>query len=113
MVTINNFFHFSKSFIQVACETDFVARNELFTNLVASTASSVLAFRQQVIKQNLRVASNAGSGEQIISHLREIVMEHELKDFQHPTLEDLTLEEHVVQLVGKFQVMGLLKSSRK
>ena len=90
--------------LQVACETDFVARNKLFVNLVASTASSVLAFRQQVIQQNLRVASNGGGGvdeEQIISHLRETVMEHDLKGFQHPTLHGVTLEEHVVQLVGR------------
>ena len=90
-----------------------MARNDLFTNLVASTASSVLAFRQQVIQQNLRVASNAGSDDQIISHLREIVMEHELKGFAHPTLEGLTLEEHVVQLVGmSYTVLCYFRLSR-
>lgn len=107
MVTSKNF---SLLILQVACETDFVARNELFTNLVASTASSVLAFRQQVIQQNLRVASNAGGDigdEQIISHLREIVMEHELKGFKHPTLEGVTLEEYVVQLVGMLLLLVL------
>lgn len=82
---------------QVACETDFVARNELFQGLVASTASAVLNFREQVIQQNLKVSSNA---EDEITHLREVIMEHELKDLIIPT-KNITVEERVVSLVGK------------
>ncbi|XP_066914817.1 elongation factor Ts, mitochondrial-like [Clytia hemisphaerica] len=81
--------------VEVACETDFVARNELFTELVGSTAQSVLKFRQKVIEQNMKVSSN-----QEITHLREMVLEHDLKEMKHPSL-DVTLEEHLVQLVGK------------
>ena len=94
--------------LKVACETDFVARNDLFVNLVASTASSVFEFRRQVVQQNLRVASNTTGGEGVSDgadmmdhHLRDTVMEHELKHLMHPTIEGITLEEHVVQLVGK------------
>lgn len=81
----------------MACETDFVARNDLFQELISSTAASVLNFRQQVIQQNLKVSSNAGEE---ITHLREVIMEHELKGFIIPS-KNITIEEHVVSLVGK------------
>lgn len=81
----------------MACETDFVARNELFQELVGSTANVVLNFRKQVIEQNLKVSSNAEDG---ITHLREVIMEHELKDLSIPGT-NVTLEEQVVHLVGK------------
>jgi Translation elongation factor Ts len=84
----------------VACETDFVARNELFMELVGTTASSVLNFRKEVVEQNLKVSSNADH--QNITHLREVVMAHDMMSLSHPDLGgDITLEEHLVQLVGK------------
>lgn len=85
------------SLAEVACETDFVARNELFVNFVAATAQSILNFRQQVIEQNKKISSNV---KQNVTHLRETVMEHELRNFKHPNY-DMTVEEHIVQLVGK------------
>lgn len=84
----------------MACETDFVARNELFMELVGATTLSVLNFRKEVIEQNLRVSSN---GDQNITHLREVVMAHDISSLRHPDLggDGVTLEEHLVQLVGK------------
>ncbi|XP_057317716.1 elongation factor Ts, mitochondrial-like [Hydractinia symbiolongicarpus] len=83
--------------VELACETDFVARNELFQELVSTAAQSTLHFRQQVILQNQKVNSLNNND---VTHLREFLLQHELQTL---TVKNgsVTLQEHLVSLVGK------------
>lgn len=83
--------------VQIRCETDFVARNELFQELVATTAKATINFRRNVIEQNMRVNSLANND---ITHLREFLLAHEISELPVPN-QNTTVEEHVVGLVGK------------
>ena len=85
------------SLVQIGCETDFVARNDLFQELVSITAQSTLNFRRNIILQNLKINSFANED---ISHLREILLPHEVQTLSLPN-DKFTIEEHVVNLVGK------------
>lgn len=83
--------------VQVSCETDFVARNDLFQELVLMTAQATINFRQQVVMQNLKVNS---TGLDDIAHLREFLIQHKIQSLPAPNTAG-TIEEHVVGLVGK------------
>jgi len=85
------------SIVNVACETDFVARNDLFRQLVTSVATSTLEFRRSVVAQNMAVNS---SGSEEISHLREVLMPYKLNTLRVPEL-DMNIEENIVSVVGK------------
>jgi len=83
--------------VQVRCETDFVARNELFQELVATTAKATINFRRNVIEQNMKVNSLSDGN---ITHLREYLLAHEIQELPVPN-QNSTVEERVVALVGK------------
>jgi len=83
--------------VQVRCETDFVARNELFQQLVATTAKATIKFRRNVIEQNMKINSLSNDD---ITHLREFLLAHEIQELPVPD-QNTTVEEHVVGLVGK------------
>jgi len=82
--------------VEVNCETDFVARNDLFRELVSIVSRATINFRRSVIEQNMRVNSLATD----VSHLREVLMTHDLQQLRVPDL-GLTIEEYTVGLVGK------------
>jgi len=84
--------------VQVACETDFVARNDLFRQLVCSVAKATVEFRQRVIAQNLAV-NCSGSSE--IGHLREVLIPHKIHTLPVPCGGYSNVEEQVVSVVGK------------
>jgi len=84
--------------VQVACETDFVARNDLFRQLVCSVAKATIHFRQRVIAQNLAVNSTGSSD---IGHLREVLIPHKILSLPIPAGDHNNVEEQVVSVVGK------------
>jgi len=83
--------------VQIGCETDFVARNELFQELIATTAQATIDFRRNVIQQNMKINSFADDN---ITHLREFLLAHEIQELPVPN-QTTTVEELVVSLVGK------------
>ena len=82
----------------MACETDFVARNDLFRQLVCSVAKATIDFRQRVIAQNLAVNSTGSSD---IGHLREVLIPHKILSLPIPAGDHNNVEEQVVSVVGK------------
>jgi len=83
--------------VEVSCETDFVARNDLFRQLVTTTAESTLKFRENVILQNQKINSSTNTE---ITHLREMLLAHELTNLT-VTNSDTLLQEYLVSIVGK------------
>ena len=84
--------------VQVACETDFVARNDLFRQLVCSVAEATVEFRRKVIAQNLAVNC---SGSTEIGHLREELILHKIHTLPVAGDTHRNVEEQVVGVVGK------------
>lgn len=82
--------------MQVSCETDFVAKNDLFRQLVSSAAYSSLNFRKEVILQNQKISSNKDE----VTHLREILLQHELARLPINKTEN-SLHDKVVEVIGK------------
>lgn len=76
------------------CETDFVARNENFVDLVTMVTQSALEHRKAVIKQNHEV-NMFGT---YLTHLREVLLTHDLKNLQTPKG---TVDELVAMTIGK------------
>lgn len=81
--------------VEVNCETDFVARNEVFKNLVAQAAASALKFKQKVIKQNQLVNSLSFDD---IAHLREIIPTHDLEDIK---LDEECLKDSIISVINQ------------
>ena len=83
--------------LQVNCETDFVARNELFVDLVSKVANAAMVKRKKIVDQNQKI--NALAGE--LEHLREVIPEHKLRnEFVHDG-DGETVAETVARTIGK------------
>ena len=83
--------------MQVNCETDFVARNDLFVGLVSKVANAAMVKRKKIVKQNKQL--NA-FGRQL-EHLREVIPEHKLRseEIQHGNGE--TVADCMARTVGQ------------
>lgn len=85
------------SLVELGCETDFVARNELFKELVTTTTEAALDMRQRILQQNARINSLAADG--MVSHVREDLILHDL--LHEPLAESNTLQSELVAIIGK------------
>lgn len=83
--------------LQVNCETDFVARNELFVDLVSKVANAAMVKRKKIVDQNQKI--NAFAGE--LEHLREVIPEHKLKNEQIQNGDGETVADTVARTIGK------------
>lgn len=83
--------------MQVNCETDFVARNELFVDLVSKVTNAAVVKRKKIVDQNQKV--NALAGE--LEHLREVIPEHKLKNEQIQSGDGETVADTVAWTIGK------------
>lgn len=83
--------------LQVNCETDFVARNELFVDLVSKVANAAMVKRKKIVDQNQKI--NALAGE--LEHLREVIPEHKLRNEIICDGEGETVAETVARTIGK------------
>lgn len=83
--------------LQVNCETDFVARNELFVDLVSKVANAAMVKRKKIVDQNQKI--NALAGE--LEHLREVIPEHKLRNEIIRDGEGETVAETVARTIGK------------
>lgn len=83
--------------LQVNCETDFVARNELFVDLVSKVANAAMVKRKKIVNQNQKI--NALAGE--LEHLREVIPEHKLRNEIICDGEGETVAETVARTIGK------------
>jgi len=83
--------------VELGCETDFVARNEMFQELLVACAKSTIDFRRKAIEQNHHLNSFSNSG---ISHVREMVLSRHLNDLPAPDRGG-TLEDYIVSVIGK------------
>lgn len=83
--------------LQVNCETDFVARNELFVDLVSKVANAAMVKRKKIVDQNQKI--NALAGE--LEHLREVIPEHKLRNELIHSGEGETVAETVARTIGK------------
>ena len=83
--------------MQVNCETDFVARNELFVDLVSKVANAAMVKRKKIVDQNQKI--NALAGE--LEHLREVIPEHKLRNELIHNSEGETVAESVARTIGK------------
>jgi len=83
--------------VEVNCETDFVARNELFVDLVSKVANAAMVKRKKIVDQNQKI--NALAGE--LEHLREVIPEHKLRNELIHSGEGETVAETVARTIGK------------
>lgn len=83
--------------LQVNCETDFVARNELFVDLVSKVANAAMVKRKKIVDQNQKI--NALACE--LEHLREVIPEHKLRNELIHNGEGETVAETVARTIGK------------
>lgn len=83
-------------FLQVNCETDFVARNELFVDLVSNIANTAMVKRKKIVDQNQKVNTFAGE----LEHLREVIPEHKLRNEEIQKSGE-TVAETVTRTIGK------------
>ena len=89
--------------MKVNCETDFVARNEVFKDLTMRIAKGALEYKKRIIKQNSKINSFV---EEDIAHLREIVPAHDLED---ATVDNQILKDSIVSAVGQLGENIILK----
>jgi len=83
--------------VEVNCETDFVARNELFVDLVSKVANAAMVKRKKIVDQNQKI--NAFGGQ--LEHLREVIPEHKLRNEEVHNNNGETLGEAVARTIGK------------
>ena len=83
--------------LQVNCETDFVARNELFVDLVSKVTNAAMMKRKKIVDQNQKI--NAFAGE--LEHLREVIPEHKLRNEEILNSGGETVAETVARTIGK------------
>lgn len=83
--------------LQVNCETDFVARNELFVDLVSKVTNAALVKRRKIVDQNQKI--NALGGQ--LEHLREVIPEHKLRSEELQNSSGETVGESVTRTIGK------------
>ena len=83
--------------LQVNCETDFVARNELFVDLVSKVANTAMAKRKEIVDQNQKINIFAGE----LEHLREVIPEHKLRNEKIQDSDGETVAETVARTIGK------------
>lgn len=82
---------------QVNCETDFVARNELFVDLVSKVANAAMIKRKKIVEQNQKINALAGD----LEHLREVIPEHKLKNELIQDSDGETVADTVARTIGK------------
>lgn len=82
---------------QVNCETDFVARNELFVDLVSKVANAAMVKRKEIVHQNQKI--NAFDGQ--LEHLREVIPEHKLRNEELQSSSRETVAESIARTIGK------------
>ena len=80
---------------QVNCETDFVARNDVFKDLTMQVAKGAVQYKERVLRQNAKINSLAGED---IAHLREIIPSHDLED---TVVGNQSLKESIVSAVSQ------------
>ncbi|XP_068755301.1 elongation factor Ts, mitochondrial-like [Montipora capricornis] len=83
--------------VEVNCETDFVARNELFVELVSSVANAAILKRKKIVDQTQKI--NALGGE--IEHLKEVIPEHKLQNEELKNGIGETVRDAVTRTIGK------------
>ncbi|KAL9969501.1 hypothetical protein ACROYT_G021722 [Oculina patagonica] len=83
--------------VEVNCETDFVARNELFVDLVSKVTSAAMVKRKKIVEQNQKI--NAFAGE--LEHLREVIPEYKLKNELIQDGDGETVADTVARTIGK------------
>ncbi|EDO34261.1 predicted protein [Nematostella vectensis] len=85
--------------VEVNCETDFVARNENFVDLVNTVTSTTLAYRRGIIQRNQKLNM---FGDQV-THLREFILTHELSNLrvEHNNPDSMLLSDMVAKVIGK------------
>lgn len=76
------------------CETDFVARNDNFVDLVTMVTHSALDHRKAVVKQNQQVNMFGNTS----THLREVLLTHDLRNLDTPKGK---VDDLVVKTIGK------------
>lgn len=84
----------TSAIFQVNCETDFVARNDLFIDLVTMVTHAALGHRKAVVEQNQKLNMFGNTS----VHLREVLLTHDLRDLK---TKNGTLEELVAKTIGK------------
>jgi elongation factor Ts len=80
--------------MQVNCDTDFVARNDNFIDLVAMVTHSALGHRRAIVEQNRKLNTFGNTS----VHLREIILTHDLRDLK---TDAGTIDEQVAKTIGK------------
>ena len=83
--------------LQVNCETDFVARNQLFVDLVSKVTNAAVVKRKKIVDQNQKINTLAGE----LEHLREVIPEHKLRNELIHNGEGETVAESVTRTIGK------------
>lgn len=83
--------------VEVNCETDFVARNELFVELVSKVANAAIAKRKRIVNQNQEINTLGREME----HLREVVPEHKLQNEELQNGSGETVGDAVARTIGK------------
>jgi len=92
--------------VQVACETDFVARDALFQELVATTAQATINYRHQVILENSKINSLGGGNTE---HLRDTPHKIEVLPVANQNVS--SLEEYRVSVVSQYKENIKLKKA--
>ncbi|XP_031563111.1 elongation factor Ts, mitochondrial-like [Actinia tenebrosa] len=80
--------------VEVNCETDFVARSDMFVDLITMVTHAAVGHRKAVVEQNRKLNMFGDSS----VHLREVLLTHDLRDLK---TKNGTLEELVAKTIGK------------
>ena len=91
--------------MKVNCETDFVARNDVFKDLTMLIAKGALEYKKRIVKQNSKINSFA---EGDIAHLREIVPTH---DLENVTVDSKILKDSIVSAISSLGENIILKQA--
>lgn len=76
------------------CETDFVARNDNFVDLLSLVTHSALNHRKTIIKQNQLI----NTLESTSTHFREVLLTHDLRELETPQGK---VDDLVAKTIGK------------